>query len=112
MNVCAYSIRQFVFAFQFVCMKLLQSIPHSVGPKGGTFSQWHELLGWFSPSPDAPHSENLSLIKKQLYLLWGHRTVKLLLSKSLTKSLKQNKKMRKNQLKLQMIGLIEFQATI
>lgn len=60
-------------------MKLLQSIPHSVGPKGGTFSQWHELLGWFSPSPDAPHNENLSLIKRQLYLLWGHRTVKLLL---------------------------------
>lgn len=63
-------------------MKLLQSIPHSVGPKGGTFSQWHELLGWFSPSPDAPLNENLSLIKRQLYLLWGHRTVKLLLGKA------------------------------
>lgn len=62
-------------------MKLLQSIPQSVGPKGGTFSQWHELLGWFSPSPDTPLNENLSLIKKQLYLLWGHRTVKILLGK-------------------------------
>lgn len=70
--------------WQFVCMKLLESIPHSVGPKGGTFSQWHELLGWFSPSPDAPLNENLSLIKKQLYLLWGHRTVKLLLGKTFT----------------------------
>lgn len=60
-------------------MKLLQSIPHSVGPKGGTFSQWHELLGWFSPSPDTSLNENLSLIKKQLYLLWGHRTIKILL---------------------------------
>lgn len=64
-------------------MKLLQSIPHSVGPKGGTFSQWHELLGWFSPSPDTPLNENLSLIKKQLYLLWGHRTVKILLGDNL-----------------------------
>lgn len=60
-------------------MKLLQSIPNAVGPKGGAFSQWHELLGWFSPSPDAPANENLSIIKKQLYLLWGHRTVKILL---------------------------------
>lgn len=68
---------------QFVSMKLLQSIPHSVGPKGGTFSQWHELLGWFSPSPDTPLNENLSLIKKQLYLLWGHRTVKILLGDNL-----------------------------
>lgn len=60
-------------------MKLLQSIPNAVGPKGGAFSQWHELLGWFSPSPDAPANENLTIIKKQLYLLWGHRTVKILL---------------------------------
>lgn len=64
-------------------MKLLQSIPNSVGPKGGAFSQWHELLGWFSPSPDAPLNENLTLIKKQLYLLWSHRTVKLLLGDNL-----------------------------
>lgn len=62
-------------------MKLLQSIPNSVGPKGGAFSQWHELLGWFSPSPDAPLNENLTLIKKQLYLLWSHRTARLLLGK-------------------------------
>lgn len=42
-------------------------------------SQWHEVLGWYSPSPDAPPNENLSLIKKQIYLLWSHRIVKLLL---------------------------------
>lgn len=71
------------FTLQFVCKKLLESIPSSVGPKGGAFSQWHELLGWFSPSPDAPLNENLTLIKKQLYLLWSHRTVKLLLGESL-----------------------------
>lgn len=60
-------------------MKLLQSIPNTVGPKGGAVSQWHKLLGWFSPSPDAPQNENLTLIKKQAYLLWSHRIVKLLL---------------------------------
>lgn len=65
-------------------MKLLESIPNSVGPKGGAFSQWHELLGWFSPSPDAPLNENLTLIKKQLYLLWSHRTVKLLLGEPIS----------------------------
>lgn len=60
-------------------MRLLQSIPNTVGQKGGAVSQWHELLGWFAPSPDAPQNENLSLIKKQMYLLWSHRIVKLLL---------------------------------
>lgn len=65
-----------------MCKTLLQSIPHSVGRKSGAFSQWHELLGWFSPSPDAPLNENLTSIKKQLYLLWGHRTVKILLGKN------------------------------
>lgn len=60
-------------------MRLLQSIPNTVGPKGGSVSQWHKLLGWFSPSPDAPQNENLSLIKKQIYMLWSNRIVKLLL---------------------------------
>lgn len=64
-------------------MRLLQSIPNSVGPKGGTCSQWHELLGWFSPGPDAPINENLTQIKKQLYLLWSYRTVKMLLGDNL-----------------------------
>lgn len=63
-----------------VITKLLQSIPGSVGIKNGGFSQWHELLGWYTPSPDAPAVEgNLSLIKRQVHLLWNHRTVKILL---------------------------------
>lgn len=62
-------------------MKMLQRIPAAIGAKGGTFTQWNELLGWFSPSPDAPTNENLTFIKKQLYLLWSHRIVKLLLGK-------------------------------
>lgn len=60
---------------------MLQRIPGAIGAKGGTFTQWNELLGWFSPSPDAPTNENLTFIKKQLYLLWNHRIVKLLLGK-------------------------------
>lgn len=64
--------------------KLLQSIPGTVGVKGGSFSQWHELLGWYTPSPDGPTTEgNLSLIKRQVHLLWNHRTVKILLGDSL-----------------------------
>ncbi|XP_037044995.1 ubiquitin-protein ligase E3B [Bradysia coprophila] len=72
-------------SFTTICLKLLQSIPNTVGPKGGAVSQWHEVLGWYSPSPDAPPNENLSLIKKQIYLLWSHRIVKLLLVDKLKK---------------------------
>lgn len=64
--------------------RLLQSIPGAVGVKAGSFSQWHELLGWYTPTPDAPATEgNLSLIKRQVHLLWNHRTVKILLGDSL-----------------------------
>jgi ubiquitin-protein ligase E3 B len=49
-----------------------------VGQRSGTFSQWHELLGWYSPGPDLQHHENLPLIKKQVHLLWSPRTIKLL----------------------------------
>lgn len=70
--------------FQFVITKLLQSIPPTVGPKGGSFSQWHELLGWYTPTADAPSTEgNLNLIKRQVHLLWNHRTVKILLGDNL-----------------------------
>lgn len=62
--------------------KLLQNIPQSVG-RGGAFSQWHELLGWFSPEFDAPQSDNLPLVKKQMQHLWSPRTVKLLLGDNL-----------------------------
>lgn len=38
-----------VLTFQFdllqtICLKLLQSIPNTVGPKGGAVSQWHEVF--------------------------------------------------------------------
>lgn len=62
----------------FVITRLLQSIPQNVGTRGGACSQWHELLGWFCPGPDAPKNENLSLIKKQVHHLWSHRSVKFL----------------------------------
>lgn len=77
-----FSVFNSTFFPQFVITKLLQSIPQLVGPKGGAFSQWHELLGWFTP--DAPTNEmNLNLIKKQVHLLWNHRTVKILLGDNL-----------------------------
>lgn len=72
--------------FTFVCTRLLQSIPNTVGQKGGgagAVSQWHTLLGWFSPAPDAPQNENLALIKSQIYLLWSHRVVHQLLGERL-----------------------------
>lgn len=67
-----------ISSHQFVCMRLLQSIPNQVGRPSGAVSQYHELLGWFSPT-DAPKNENLSLVKKQIFLLWSHRIVKQLL---------------------------------
>lgn len=70
--------------FTLVITRLLQSIPGTVGVKGGGFSQWHELLGWYTPSAKAPTPEgNLSLIKSQVHLLWNSRTVKILLGDSL-----------------------------
>lgn len=72
--------------FTFVCTRLLQSIPNTVGQKGGgagAVSQWHTLLGWFAPAPDAPQNENLVLIKSQIYLLWSNRVVHQLLGKRL-----------------------------
>ncbi|GAB0093851.1 ubiquitin-protein ligase E3B [Sergentomyia squamirostris] len=72
-------------AFTLVATKLLHSIPASVGPKSGAFTQWHELLGWFSPSGHdvVTATENLPAIKRQIHLLWSHRSVKILLGDSL-----------------------------
>uniref|UniRef100_A0A7G3B2A9 Putative ubiquitin-protein ligase e3b-like aedes albopictus n=1 Tax=Lutzomyia longipalpis TaxID=7200 RepID=A0A7G3B2A9_LUTLO len=70
-------------AFTFITTKLLQSIPASVGPKSGAFTQWHELLGWFSPSGQDVATDNLPAIKRQIHLLWSHRTVKILLGDNL-----------------------------
>lgn len=69
--------------FTFVVTQLLNGILTSVGQSGGAFSQWHELLGWFTPGKERLQNENLSLIKKQIHLLWNHRLVKLLLGDNL-----------------------------
>ncbi|XP_055603110.1 ubiquitin-protein ligase E3B [Uranotaenia lowii] len=69
--------------FTFVVTQLLNGILSSVGHSGGAFSQWHELLGWFTPGKERLQNENLSLIKKQIHLLWNHRIVKLLLGDNL-----------------------------
>jgi ubiquitin-protein ligase E3 B len=70
---------------QFVVTKILHCIPLTVGKSGTAFTQWHELLGWFSPGPDLQHHENLPLIKKQVHLLWSHRNIKILFGDNLKK---------------------------
>uniref|UniRef100_A0A182Y2X1 Ubiquitin-protein ligase E3B n=1 Tax=Anopheles stephensi TaxID=30069 RepID=A0A182Y2X1_ANOST len=70
-------------AFTFVVTQLLNGILNSLSQAGGAFTQWHELLGWFSPGKDRLQHENLPLIKKQIHLLWNHRIVKLLLGDNL-----------------------------
>ncbi|XP_053953926.1 ubiquitin-protein ligase E3B [Anastrepha ludens] len=57
---------------------LLENIPNTVSSKG-VFTQWHELLGWHTPSLDPAQNQNVALIKKQFHLLWGHRCIKVLL---------------------------------
>lgn len=61
-------------------MKLLfETIPDTVEQKG-TCSQWHELLGWYNASKSTETIyENLSLIRKQINLLWGIKLTKILL---------------------------------
>lgn len=58
---------------------LFETIPDTVEQRG-TCSQWHELLGWYNASKsNETIYENLSLIKKQVNLLWGHKLTKMLL---------------------------------
>lgn len=57
---------------------MFASIPNTVTPKG-VFTQWHELLGWHTPSTDPAQNQNVSLIKRQFHMLWGHRCLKILL---------------------------------
>ncbi|XP_055912122.1 ubiquitin-protein ligase E3B [Eupeodes corollae] len=57
---------------------ILEKIPESVGTKG-VFSQWHDLLGWYTPSQDTAQNQNVPLLKKQFHMLWGHKCIKLLL---------------------------------
>lgn len=61
-------------------MKLLfETIPDTVEQKG-TCSQWHELLGWYNANKSSDTAyENLSMIKKQVNMLWGHKLIKILL---------------------------------
>ncbi|KAL7047920.1 hypothetical protein ACKWTF_003149 [Chironomus riparius] len=75
-------------------MKLLfETIPDTVEQKG-TCSQWHELLGWYNASKSTETVyENLSLIRKQINLLWGHKLTKILLGdylKSFASSLEKS----------------------
>ncbi|XP_037932365.1 ubiquitin-protein ligase E3B [Teleopsis dalmanni] len=57
---------------------LLENIPNTVTTKG-VFTQWHELLGWHTPSLDSAQNQNVHLIKKQFSMLWGHKCIKILL---------------------------------
>lgn len=57
---------------------LLETIPNTVATKG-VFTQWHDLLGWYTPTSDPAQNQNVPLIKKQFHMLWGHRCIKILL---------------------------------
>lgn len=74
---------------------LFETIPDTVEQRG-TCSQWHELLGWYnSNKSNETVYENLSLIKKQVNLLWGHKLTKMLLGdhlKQVTSSMEKNEK--------------------
>lgn len=74
---------------------LFETIPDTVEQKG-TCSQWHELLGWYNASKsNETIYENLSLIKKQVNLLWGVRLTKMLLGdhlKQVAASMEKNDK--------------------
>jgi ubiquitin-protein ligase E3 B len=86
--------QELIYPQIILTMKLLfETIPDAVEQKG-TCSQWHELLGWYNATTKTSDTayENLSLIKKQVNLLWGHRLIKLLLGdylKSVAGSLKE-----------------------
>lgn len=58
---------------------LLAKIPDTVGTKSGVFSQWHDLLGWYTPVPDVAQNQNVPLIKRQFHMLWGRRCISILL---------------------------------
>lgn len=47
------------------------------------FTQWHELLGWHTPTTDSGQNQNVALVKQQFHLLWSHRSIKLLLGNKL-----------------------------
>lgn len=78
-----------------VMKSLFETIPDTVEQRG-TCSQWHELLGWYNASKSSENVyENLSLIKKQVNLLWSHKLTKILLGDHLNQvvsSMEKNEK--------------------
>ncbi|XP_055376803.1 ubiquitin-protein ligase E3B isoform X2 [Condylostylus longicornis] len=70
--------------FTSIAAILLEKIPDTVGTKG-VFSQWHDLLGWYTPVPGAAQNQNVQLIRRQYHLLWGHKCIKILLGNCLKK---------------------------
>lgn len=77
----------------FMMKSLFETIPDTVEQRG-TCSQWHELLGWYNASKsNETVYENLSLIKKQVNLLWGCKLTKMLLGDHL----KQVAQLEKNE---------------
>lgn len=61
---------------------MFETIPDTV-EQHGTCTQWHELLGWFTPNAKEDVYENLSLIKKQVKLLWHLKITNILLGDQL-----------------------------
>ncbi|CRL00069.1 CLUMA_CG013353, isoform A [Clunio marinus] len=85
------SYRQIIFMMK----TLFETIPDTVEQRG-TCSQWHELLGWYNASKaNETIYENLSLIKKQVNLLWSHKLTKMLFGdhlKQVASMLEKNEK--------------------
>lgn len=68
--------------FTNILKSLFETIPDTVEQRGAC-TQWHELLGWFTPNANENVYENLSLIKRQVNLLWSHKLIKILLGEQL-----------------------------
>jgi ubiquitin-protein ligase E3 B len=77
---------------------LFQNIQDKTVEQKGTCSQWHELLGWYNNTNSKSGenmNENLSLIKKQVNLLWTFKLTKILLGdhlKQVSMTLEKNEK--------------------
>lgn len=57
---------------------LFENIPSTSSSKG-VFTQWHELLGWHTPSKDPAQNQCVAIIKKQFHMLWALRCLQILL---------------------------------
>ncbi|XP_059216433.1 ubiquitin-protein ligase E3B [Stomoxys calcitrans] len=56
---------------------LFENIPSTSSSKG-VFTQWHELLGWHTPSKDPAQNQCVALIKKQFHMLWALRCLQIM----------------------------------